>query len=182
MSKNLIKLSPATRINDLFVTENTTLDFSTVADPYKDPLIQGNPNIDNRVAADFYKKIGIDIVVETAMEYPYNFITEKTYRPIANGRPFVIIGPLHSLSFLKSLGFLTFSSIIDESYDNIKDPEKRFITACNSIRAFVNQPINTVVDNLQSIETILIKNQQHFKNLKNNQLALFKEKLQIDSD
>lgn len=182
MSKNLIKLSPASRINDLFVTDQTVLDFSTVTEPYKDPIIQGTPNVNNRLHADFYKKIGIDIVVETAMEYPYNFITEKTYRPIANGRPFVIIGPLRTLTFLKSFGFLTFSSIIDESYDNIKDPEQRFIAACNSIYTFVNQPINDIVDNLRSIETTLIKNQQRFKSFKNDQLKLFKEKLQIDSD
>jgi hypothetical protein len=182
MSKNLIKVSPATRINDLFVTDQTLLDFSIVTESYKDPIIQGKPNIDNRVHADFYKKIGIDIVVETAMEYPYNFITEKTYRPIANGRPFVIIGPLHTLSFLKSLEFLTFSSIIDESYDNIKNPEQRFIAACDSIYTFVNRPINDIVDDLRSIETILIKNQQRFKSLKNDQLKLFKEKLQIDSN
>ena len=180
MSKNLIKLSPQTRINDLFVKPGSSLDFSTVNGPYKDPLIDGEPNIDYRFYAEFYKKIGIDIVIETAMEYPYNFITEKTYRPIANGRPFVIVGPAHTLTFLKSLGFLTFSSIIDESYDNIKDPEQRFIAACDSIYTFVNRSVGEVIRDLYSIETTLIHNQQSFKNLKNDQLKKFKEQIKID--
>lgn len=181
MTKNLIKISPATRINDLFVKEQTLLDFTAITESYKDSIINESFNI-HKTCVDFYKKIGIDIVVETVMEYPYNFITEKTYRPIANGRPFVIIGPMHTLAFLKSLGFLTFSSIINESYDNIEDPEQRFIAACNSIYTFVNQPIDKLVDNLRSIKPILIKNQQRLKGLKNDQLTLFKEKLQIDSD
>lgn len=181
MSKNLIKLSPATRINDVFVTEQTLLDFTAVTESYKDSIINESFDV-HKACIDFYKKIGIDIVVETAMEYPYNFVTEKTYRPIANGRPFVIIGPYHNLDFLKSFGFLTFSSIIDESYDNIKDSEQRFCAACDSIYTFVNQPLDKIVNDLHSVKTILVNNQQRFKNIKNEQIKLFKEKLQIDSD
>jgi hypothetical protein len=177
MSKNLIKLFPQTRINDLFVKPGSSLDFSTVNGPYKDPIIQGKPYVDHRVYADFYKKIGVDIVVETTMSYPYNFITEKTYRPIANGRPFIIVGPKNTLSFLKSLGFLTFSSIINESYDSIDCPEKRFLSVSDAILTFVNRPLDQVINDIRSVNNILEHNQICLKNLIDVQFEHFKKQI-----
>ena len=44
-------------------------------------------------------------------------LTEKTFKPIAMGMPFVLSAPAHSLSYLKSYGFKTFSDVWNESYD-----------------------------------------------------------------
>jgi hypothetical protein len=44
-------------------------------------------------------------------------LTEKTFKPIAMGMPFVLSAPAHSLSYLRSYGFKTFSDVWDESYD-----------------------------------------------------------------
>jgi hypothetical protein len=177
MPENLLTTVPATRINDLFVKSGSTLNFSPVSCAFKDPLIEGRPNLDHRFYAEFYKKIAVDIVVETAMDYPYNFMTEKTYRPIASGRPFIIVGPYHSLFFLRSLGFLTFPSIIDESYDEILDPEQRFNAACVSIKNFVDRPIDRVIEDVSSIKDVLEKNRICLQNLFVNELEKFKEQI-----
>lgn len=50
------------------------------------------------------------------------FITEKTYKILAQHRPFVILGDTNILKRLKDQGFLTFDKYCDESYDNIADP------------------------------------------------------------
>jgi hypothetical protein len=44
-------------------------------------------------------------------------ITEKTFKSIALEMPFILVAPAHSLEYLRSYGFQTFSNIIDESYD-----------------------------------------------------------------
>ena len=49
-------------------------------------------------------------------------LTEKTFKPIAMGMPFILNAPAGSLAYLKSYGFKTFDSIWNESYDqNIND-------------------------------------------------------------
>ena len=48
-------------------------------------------------------------------------ITEKTFKAIAMEMPFVLVAPAHSLEYLRSYGFRTFGSEIDESYDEEED-------------------------------------------------------------
>lgn len=176
MKSYLVTDSP-TRINDRFLSDNSTIRCEAPAVNYKDPIIQGSPNFDFRWQAEFYQKVGVDIVTETVFQYPYPFITEKTYRPMASLRPFIMVGSYHTLDFLKSIGFKTFSSIIDESYDDILDPEKRFKTVCNSIKVFVTKPIEQIQKDLFSIEQILLHNQAHLYQLIDSELKKFQQVL-----
>ena len=50
---------------------------------------------------------------------------EKIMIPILFKKPFLNLGPLNGLQILKSYGFKTFDSIIDESYDTEVDLDKR---------------------------------------------------------
>ena len=86
----LLITKPLTRVNDRF---SVTVPCDEIAVDFKDAIVEGKPNHDFRVQAPFYKKIGVDIVAETVFEYPYPFLTEKTYRPIASLRPFILVGP-----------------------------------------------------------------------------------------
>jgi hypothetical protein len=52
-------------------------------------------------------------------------ITEKTFKAIAMGMPFVLVAPAGSLGYLKEYGFQTFDDIWDESYDQETDDLKR---------------------------------------------------------
>jgi hypothetical protein len=76
-------------------------------------LIAPEPNL-------FYQSL-ISVVTETNFVYMDVFFTEKTWKPIANYHPFILIGPYKSLEYLKSLGYKTFSDFFDESYDD--EPE-----------------------------------------------------------
>lgn len=52
-------------------------------------------------------------------------ITEKTFKAIALGMPFVLVAAAGSLEYLKHYGFRSFSAIWDESYDLECDDLKR---------------------------------------------------------
>jgi len=67
------------------------------------------------------KDVFINLVNET--HHPNNtfFVTEKTFRSIAHGKPFLINGDPCTLNYLKSLGFKTFERWWDEKYDEIED-------------------------------------------------------------
>ena len=46
-------------------------------------------------------------------------------KPMLNLRPFVLLGAPRALELLRSFGFQTFSSVVNESYDTIGDPATR---------------------------------------------------------
>ncbi len=64
------------------------------------------------------------------------FITEKTFRPIAMGHPFIVLGQPNLLKKLQSFGFKT--DFIDTSYDEILDNKKRFATFHESFLNWIN--------------------------------------------
>jgi hypothetical protein len=53
------------------------------------------------------------------------FPTEKTYKSLMLGHPFVVYGGQHSLAKIRALGFETFGQDIDESYDAVLYPQER---------------------------------------------------------
>lgn len=175
---NLLTTYPKTRINDRFALSNNHLDFTVPTKNAKDPIIQGVPNHpEYRFSANFYKKIGVDIVPETVYNYPYPFVSEKTLRSIACLRPFIILGSYQTLQFIRSLGFQTFSAIINEDYDTIKDPMQRFDAVCDSIKKFVDRPLESIKRDVESVSNILIYNNKILCELPNRELESFKSQV-----
>jgi len=163
---------PLTLINDSFGDGNNRINTNIPKVNYKCSIIQGKTNSPEfRSNAEFYQYVGVDIVTETVFDYPYTFITEKTYRSIAEKRPFIIVGAYNTLSFLKSHGFRTFNQIIDETYDTVKDPVERWHLVCNSIKQFITQPIEKIRSDVDSVSDVLHHNYNVLANLESVQLA-----------
>ena len=53
------------------------------------------------------------------------FLTEKTWKPIACKKPFILVATPYALRDLRKLGYRTFDNIIDETYDTIIDDKLR---------------------------------------------------------
>jgi hypothetical protein len=73
------------------------------------------------------------LVTETVATGRRHHITEKTFKPIAMGMPFVIVGTQGSLEYLRSYGFKTFGDFWDESYDTIDDDNERIATVAKTL-------------------------------------------------
>jgi hypothetical protein len=70
-----------------------------------------------------------NLVLETFFDADQSngaFVTEKTYKCIKFGQPFVIIGTPNSLQCLRDDGYRTFDHVIDNSYDSITDNQQRW--------------------------------------------------------
>ena len=84
---------------------------------------------DATASADYdqedYASSAIEVVLETLFDDSRHHLTEKTLRPIACGRPFILVATVGSLKYLQHYGFKTFNGLIDESYDLIVDPRQR---------------------------------------------------------
>ncbi len=66
------------------------------------------------------------------------WFTEKTANCLATGKPFVLASGQHSLKRLQDMGFVTFGSVIDETYDQSKTPAERIKRLTNSLRELYN--------------------------------------------
>lgn len=75
---------------------------------------------------NFNKQAALDSYFSVISETHYEdedgtcFISEKTFKAIANKQPFIILGNRNSLKKLKELGYKTFDSILDETYDDLE--------------------------------------------------------------
>lgn len=133
-----------TRVNDLFIT-NDSIACTIPSTKISHPLIVGSAkDKDSMYQADFYKKIALDIVTETVFNYPYPYISEKTMRPIACKRMFIVVGAPHTLKLLHSKGFETFNDFIDESYDDIICATDRFHQVVKTIQTFLSIPLDNI--------------------------------------
>jgi hypothetical protein len=171
-----LMIEPNTRINDCFVqTDKINCEYPKQS--VINSLIPQTIDDVTRYYADFYNKIALDIVTETVFDYPYPCITEKTLRPIACKRMFAIVGPAHTLTTLKDYGFKTWNDIIDESYDQILDPEARFLSIINSIDNFCKMSLSDVRSFLHDNQDRLEHNFQVLQSLRVNEIKKLKEKL-----
>lgn len=57
-------------------------------------------------------------------------LTEKTFKAIALGMPFIPVAPAGSLAYLQEYGFQTFAHVWDESYDEETDDLRRLEKVC----------------------------------------------------
>lgn len=118
---------------------------------------------------DFYLNTYIHLISETSFFAPIidePFFSEKTFRPIINLQPFIMIGDYGSLRVLKELGFKTFDPFIDESYDLETDSIKRMRMIENEILKFNAMPIEQIHEWYYSIIDILVYNRNHFSSFK----------------
>jgi len=85
-----------------------------------------------------------DSIVELTIETMDNcfFMTEKVLRPIVFGVPFIALGCRHYMRRIRAMGFKTFESCIDESYDNHTDLQDRCSHAIDSMQNFLSNPID----------------------------------------
>lgn len=86
---------------------------------------------------DVYNDCLFNIVTETHyhpifQNHHHIFLSEKMWKPIVCKQAFIVIGPKYTLKYLKSLGFLTFSCIINESYDS-EDEDTRLFSAIDAL-------------------------------------------------
>lgn len=72
-----------------------------------------------------YRECSFSIVTETQYRNDLLFPSEKIWKPIVQGLPFIAVGTPGLLRYLRKNGFQTFSPFIDEDYDLIIDNHQR---------------------------------------------------------
>jgi hypothetical protein len=86
-----------------------------------------------------WNRYQIEIISETDSISDFWF-TEKTANCLATGKPFVLVSGEGSLARLRNMGFQTFDSIIDESYDQAQHPYDRIKRLTHSLQVLYTSP------------------------------------------
>jgi hypothetical protein len=128
------------------------------------------------------------VVTETVFYYDKLHLTEKIFKPIVSKQPFMLLAAPGNLAYLKSYGFKTFDSIIDESYDRIQDHDSRTEAVVRQLHWYCSLSDQEKINVMRQLEPIIEHNFDHFygefkqiitRELLDNTKTLFKE---IDYD
>jgi hypothetical protein len=110
--------------------------------PYLCDTADSDAHNDHRqVNTDLYLGSYCHLVIETLFDVDGSggsFLTEKTFKCIKYGQPFVIIGPVGSLAVLRAQGYRVFDHAIDNSYDLIENNTQRWLAIKHTL-ANINQ-------------------------------------------
>jgi hypothetical protein len=117
----------------------------------------------------WYQDIAVDIICETRIIGNIFFATEKLWRCMVAGRPFIAMAAQHYLKNLHRLGFKTFNDFWDEGYDDY-DPANRIREIEKLIQHLAHKPIREMQAMLMEMKPILDHNLQRFQTLTFDQI------------
>lgn len=104
------------------------------------------------------------LVTETVATGRRHHITEKTFKPIAMGMPFVLVATQGSLEYLRSYGFRTFGHIWDESYDSIQDDHERIQSVASLLQTLCDLSVEERIALYNLCKETIEHNWNHFYN------------------
>jgi len=124
-------------------------------------------NLACNITKEDYERVFISMVTESLADDDTLFFSEKIWKPIMVGHPFLIYGNQYTLRYLKSLGYKTFDKWIDESYDDISDRVLRANKIVQELKKFENLSIDDLKKIRADMNEICKFNQSHYKKLYN---------------
>jgi hypothetical protein len=118
------------------------------------------------VPEEMFLNSSIFIVTEKEYRYKEDFltVTEKTFKPISAKMPFIIYGQPNVCKYLQTLGYKTFNTLWDETYDSIYDPILRGEEIVNLVKYLNAMDERDFHDILQKSKDIVMHNYNHMHN------------------
>jgi hypothetical protein len=86
-----------------------------------------------------YASTWFSVVTETEIGDRLNRVTEKSFKPLLNFHPMLVLGNPYALALVRGYGFETFGEMFDESYDDETDPRRRFDLVFAELQRFCRE-------------------------------------------
>ena len=122
-----------------------------------------------------YTNTYFSLVTETVQTYPFSFRTEKIWKPIAIGHPWIAVANQGFYRDMHNLGFQTFGHIIDESFDKIENNQDRMSQISCVVKDLCKQDLASF---LKECYNVCKYNQQHIAEMRTQVRAEFPERFQ----
>jgi nucleoside-diphosphate-sugar epimerase len=104
----------------------------------------------------------ISLVTETLIDTSILFMSEKIWKPIVTGHPFIVLGNVNTLSYLKEQGYKTFDKWIDESYDLEHDHHKKIDMIIQELNKFKTKRIEELKTIREEMREVCLYNRMKF--------------------
>lgn len=158
---------PFTRINDNILIKDSALrniiTQSCINGPFRNFHDTHGRHTD--AAVDLLQQAFVNVVTETICHYPGHYVSEKTFKPIATLRPFLLIASKNSLRELQQMGFKTFDAWWDEGYDQLDDPMDRITAVLTIINDLAHRPISELRAICSDMWHVLDHNYKYYQNV-----------------
>jgi hypothetical protein len=174
---------PPTAINDdlLFSRDDQRNVYTTHNSDFKNKNFRDN-NLEKNIWDTWYNMPSLQsslvyIAAETVGDYPYPLLTEKTWKAMLTGVPFMIVGAKHTIKKLNEFGFKTFNDFWDESYDNLDLVTDRIESVVGQLKILSNLSKAQQQDLKKSLIPTIVHNQKHLSIFREKDLANIREKM-----
>jgi hypothetical protein len=91
------------------------------------------------------------LISETVFDHPHSFRTEKLWKPVAMGHPFIVASGVGYYRDLQNLGFRTFGHLIDESFDTIDNNQQRIDRIVTVVEDLCRQDLPAFITAAQEV-------------------------------
>jgi hypothetical protein len=110
---------------------------------------------------EIYNDCWINVVTEAyAHEEIDLFITEKTFKPMLQLQPFLLVGNKGSLGYLRDMGYRTFDKLWSERYDKFETVQQRTDAVIKNLTAWCSLSQEDKQLKIKSIWDDLLHNQE----------------------
>jgi len=130
-------------------------------------LGKNNPAVN--LVPDHYKRTLFSIITETLTDNNVIFFSEKTWKTIGVGHPFMIVGSMGILQELQNQGFKTFSRWWDESYDQMENLRDRVQIIVNETKKLSKLSLDSRKQIHSEMQDTLTYNLELFNKIYNQQ-------------
>ncbi len=150
-------------------------------DVYKDDRYHNIEHYANSLVSLVTETYATDIIDKGEYEYHDEinvlWTTEKTWKPIQIGHPFIILGSQDTITYLNNEGYFSFPEFWSESYDRVAKLSSRIDMICDQIDRLDKMTIGQRVDMAKKIKPFLESNRNRFLNKDNRPkvIKLYKE-------
>ena len=154
-----------TNITELFRDRYADIDdvFGQIDLPMNFPQEQDHPMHSCWLSRfDLVADSEIYVITETVAKGRRLHLTEKTFKPICQQMPFIMVSTAGSLRYLREYGFQTFGEVWDESYDDEIDDYARIERVASLMRHIQDMPERSRRDLVGCTQKIVEHNYRHF--------------------
>lgn len=111
---------------------------------------------------EHYSRTFCSVVPETLYDSNVIFFSEKTWKTIAVGHPFMLLGSPGQLAELRKMGYYTYGSFWDEGYDVLKTVGGRAQHIANELKRLSSYSREQLINMRAAMQPIVEHNQNLF--------------------
>jgi len=120
-------------------------------------------NLAVNLNTSLFERTFISLVTETLVAENCIFLTEKIWKPIIIGHPFIVLSNNNTLSVLKEYGFKTFDKWIDESYDTAINFDVKTDIIIKNLKKFNSMSISQLKNIRDEMKEVCEHNKRVFE-------------------